>query len=176
MQLNSEVPGFQSDARNMTTLPGWIGVDLDGTLAEFIGDMSFIGEPVLPMLNRVKSWIANGREVRIFTARAGDEASCEQIRLWLKKLGLPELAITDRKDFAMVSLWDDRAVQVIRNTGEVLMPKYDMREYLREYYDHWEALGLSREQIRAGTENPQLPPACVKFREEIEREGCPPPV
>ena len=155
----------------MTTLSGWIGVDLDGTLAEFIGDMSIIGEPVMPMLNRVKSWIASGREVRIFTARASDEASCVQIRLWLNKVGLPELAITDRKDFAMVSLWDDRAVQVIRNTGAVLMPKYDMREYLRDYCDRWEVLGLSREQIRAGLEDPQLPPACVKFREEMERNG-----
>ncbi|MEI8285241.1 MAG: hypothetical protein WCG52_09650, partial [bacterium] len=65
----------------MTTQPGWIGVDLDGTLAEFIGDMSFIGEPIMPMLNRVKTWLANGREVRIFTARAADEDSYEQIRL-----------------------------------------------------------------------------------------------
>lgn len=155
----------------MTKLPGWIGVDLDGTLAEFNGDMSYIGEPVMPMLNRVKSWIAGGREVRIFTARAGDEASCEQIRLWLKKVGMPELAITDRKDFAMISLWDDRAVQVIRNTGEIIMPKYDMREYTETYQERWSEKGLTWEQIRAGLDDPQLPPACIKFREKMEREG-----
>jgi hypothetical protein len=53
---------------------GWIGVDLDGTLAhysEWKGPDS-IGEPVPLMLARVKEWLAKGLEVRIVTARAGD--------------------------------------------------------------------------------------------------------
>lgn len=50
---------------------GWIGVDLDGTLARYEGwkRVTDIGEPVPAMLERVKSWRAEGREVRVFTAR-----------------------------------------------------------------------------------------------------------
>ena len=52
-------------------MSGWIGVDLDGTLAEYGGwkGPDHIGPPVPKMLERVKSWIAEGRDVRIFTAR-----------------------------------------------------------------------------------------------------------
>jgi len=131
---------------------GWIGVDLDGTLAEYIGDMSYIGKPILPMLNRVKKWIANGREVRIFTARAGDEASCEQIRIWLRNVGLPELPITNKKDFSMVALWDDRAVQVICNTGEVVMPPYNRGDNIQKTREGWRAAGVSQEQFLAGVD------------------------
>ena len=52
----------------------WIGVDLDGTLAryeQYEGPMS-IGEPIPEMVDRVKAWLAAGREVRIFTARVSD--------------------------------------------------------------------------------------------------------
>lgn len=62
---------------------GWIGVDLDGTLATYDGWVSadHVGEPVPAMVERVQQWLAEGREVRIFTARiwpwgyvaAGDE-------------------------------------------------------------------------------------------------------
>ena len=50
---------------------GWIGVDLDGTLAhydEFRGD-DYVGEPIEPMVERVKQWLDEGKDVRIFTAR-----------------------------------------------------------------------------------------------------------
>lgn len=38
---------------------GWIGVDLDGTLAEYLGwqGMGHIGEPIAPMVERVKAWL-----------------------------------------------------------------------------------------------------------------------
>ena len=53
---------------------GWIGVDLDGTLAEYAGWVSeeHIGHPVPMMLERVKAWLAEGKDVRIFTARVDD--------------------------------------------------------------------------------------------------------
>src|SRR5689334_22558651 len=52
-------------------MSGWIGVDLDGTLAEYHGWPSdgSIGKPVQGMVELVKLWIAEGRDVRIFTAR-----------------------------------------------------------------------------------------------------------
>lgn len=54
-------------------MSGWIGVDLDGTLAMYDGfkGPEHIGDPVPKMLERVKKWLAEGREVRIFTARVG---------------------------------------------------------------------------------------------------------
>ena len=50
---------------------GWIGVDLDGTLARHDGNQSKrIGEPIPAMVERVKMWLREGREVRLVTARA----------------------------------------------------------------------------------------------------------
>jgi len=97
---------------------GWIGVDLDGTLAEYHGwGDGKIGRPIPIMLNRVKEWLANGNTVKIFTARATDGDQTSIIHEWLKENGLPILEITATKDFRMIELWDDRCVQVIPNTG-----------------------------------------------------------
>lgn len=103
---------------------GWIGVDLDGTLAVYDGwrGPTHIGEPIPRMVERVKRWVAEGRDVRIMTARVspgkGDERECRQfIEFWLvRHLGYT-LPITHQKDHLMVELWDDRVVQVIPNTG-----------------------------------------------------------
>ena len=56
----------------MTEQAGWIGVDLDGTLAHYNGwvDETHIGEPIQGMADRVRGWLADGIDVRIFTARA----------------------------------------------------------------------------------------------------------
>jgi hypothetical protein len=63
-------------------------------------------------------WLAKGVEVRIVTARAADERATPVIHAWLVDVaGLPPLAVTDRKDYKMLQLWDDRCVQVIPNTG-----------------------------------------------------------
>lgn len=106
---------------------GWIGVDLDGTLAHYEGwkGHTHIGEPIQPMLDRVKNWINQGVEVRIFTARvsggAMESAEVRQAVLdWLFKHGLPMLVITCIKDYAMLELYDDRAVQVEMNTGRLV--------------------------------------------------------
>lgn len=98
---------------------GWIGVDLDGTLAIYDGwkGVEHIGEPIPEMLNRVKEWIENGQQVKIFTARASDKKAIPFVHQWLKNNGLPDLEITNVKDFDMIQLWDDRAIQVMENTG-----------------------------------------------------------
>ena len=102
---------------------GWIGVDLDGTLAKhtdtFDGD---IGHPIDPMVSRVKAWLAQGREVRVLTARVArgfdkDASQWHRIVEWCRDhIGQP-LAVTSEKDPDMIVLWDDRCVQVVRNTG-----------------------------------------------------------
>lgn len=46
-----------------TELASWVGVDLDGTLAEYGGwqGAESIGPPVEPMLERVKEWLSEGQ-------------------------------------------------------------------------------------------------------------------
>ena len=103
---------------------GWIGVDLDGTLAKYTGWKSNgeIGEPIKPMVDRVKKWLAEGKKVKIFTARvaisAGKEEMINKIKAWCKENIGQELEVTNVKDHAMIELWDDRARQVEKNTGK----------------------------------------------------------
>lgn len=106
----------------------YIAVDLDGTLAEYHGwhGPDDIGEPVPLMMSRVLSWLESGVEVRIFTARAADPKKVPAVRQWLKDNGLGELTITNEKDHEMISLWDDRCVQVEHNTGKRIDGKLDM--------------------------------------------------
>lgn len=111
-------------------MAGWIGVDLDGTLAKYDGwqGIEHIGEPIAPMVERVKRWLEAGHEVRVFTARVSVEDQHERLSVirsvqdWCEKhVGQP-LAVTCMKDFGMVELWDDRAVQVEMNTGKPYGP------------------------------------------------------
>jgi len=96
---------------------GWVGVDLDGTLAHYDRwrGPNHIGVPVRRMRRRVVDWLAEGKDVRIFTARS--EESYPAIRAWCLRQFGRELPITNQKDYGMVELWDDRAVQVVPNTG-----------------------------------------------------------
>lgn len=113
----------------MSNSSGWIGVDLDGTLALYgkWQGPGHIGEPVPAMLSRVKNWLSQGKDVRIFTARVGPQkdtkdvaAAVNAIQQWcIKHLGQP-LPVTCQKDFAMVELYDDRCVTVETNTGKIL--------------------------------------------------------
>ncbi len=104
----------------MSREQGWIGVDLDGTLAYYDGWKGpyHIGEPIPDMAQRVLAWLKQGKRVKIVTARANDHTAIHCIHLWLEKWGCPILEVTDRKDFKMVELWDDRAVRVVPNTGK----------------------------------------------------------
>lgn len=107
----------------------WIGVDLDGTLAYYIyGDIHFhgqdyIGSPIELMVRRVKRWLEDGENVKIFTARIATDNLEEKARTianiekWcLEHIG-QVLPITNVKDRDMKELWDDRARQVHLNMG-----------------------------------------------------------
>src|ERR1039457_5022807 len=77
----------------------WIGVDLDGTLAIWLGWSVGIGGPVPRMVAR---------------------ALAEQIALvqaWSQEYLGVVLPITCEKDWKMYELWDDRCRQVIENEG-----------------------------------------------------------
>jgi hypothetical protein len=108
---------------------GWIAVDLDGTLAEYHGwqGVDHVGAPVKLMVDRVKRWIAEGKDVRIFTARMhghgmpdlqGGIVDVKQpIEKWCARHLGRVLPVTNIKDFGMIELWDDRAIQVVPNHG-----------------------------------------------------------
>lgn len=106
---------------------GWIGVDLDGTLAHYEkwDPEHPIGEPVPLMAERLRAWLARGERVKIFTARVNTvtqgrmDAIAQQllIRDWLIKHFGTALEVVCTKDFHMIELWDDRAIQVEKNTG-----------------------------------------------------------
>ena len=107
-------------------MSGWIGVDLDGTLARYDGwkGIEHVGDPIPLMMERVKKWIHEGRHVKIFTARVSVpddmlDSVTAPIHDWCQKHGLPKLEITCKKDFGMIELWDDRCIQVEMNTGKV---------------------------------------------------------
>ncbi|NOX32644.1 MAG: hypothetical protein GXP56_02745 [Deltaproteobacteria bacterium] len=101
----------------------WTGVDLDGTLAFYdrMASSDKIGEPVPDMLALVKKMINNGIRVKIFTARAQDPEQLPIIRKWLKDNNLPELEITNIKDYYTQRIYDDRCIQVERNTGRLIV-------------------------------------------------------
>lgn len=106
---------------------GYIGVDFDGTLATYdkYEGPAIVGEPIQKMVDRVKRWLSNGKDVKIFTARvAPDHPLVEQvaaenaIKEWcVKHIGV-ELDVTCIKYSNMYEFWDDKAVGVEKNTGE----------------------------------------------------------
>lgn len=120
----------------------WLGVDLDRTLAVYPAGpgkgISVIGAPIPAMVERVKGWLAEGRAVRIVTARvcglsakpwseeyneAVDQR--DMVESWCHQhLGVV-LPVTASKDFNMVALYDDRAVTVAGNRGHLLAPAHD---------------------------------------------------
>jgi hypothetical protein len=98
----------------------WIGVDLDGTLAEYHGWSPNIGKPVPLMMERIYKWLHQGQRIKIFTARVGNGNAADEhakIAQWLHDHSLPALEITCSKDMYCTCIYDDRCVQVIRNTG-----------------------------------------------------------
>ena len=121
----------------------YIAVDLDGTLAKYDGwkDDLQIGEPVAPMVERVKGWLDEGIKVKIMTARItavnnepfDKEATIKAIEDWcIKQIG-QKREVTNEKDYYMLQLWDDRAVQIIANEGITLAEKHfqNMTHYER---------------------------------------------
>jgi hypothetical protein len=99
-----------------------VAVDLDGTLAKYSGNYvkGEIGAPVKPMVLRVKSWIKQGKRVKIFTSRAHDKTEIPRIQDWLEENGLPRLDVTNIKLPEFSEFYDDRAYHVVPNTGKVI--------------------------------------------------------
>lgn len=121
---------FLKDYRELNSLDsedaGWLGVDLDGTLATYSKWTLDIGEPVPKMVQRVKRWLADGKEVRVVTARGTfgsmNERYVQIVKIydWLKEHVGDSIEVTDKKDCLMIRIYDDRATQVEANEGTLI--------------------------------------------------------
>lgn len=104
----------------------WIGVDLDGTLAEYHGweGALVIGPPIPKMVEFVKDLVSKGKTVKIFTARIDEPKRWDieaTIDAWCQEHFGRVFEITNVKDKYCETIYDDRAVQVRRNTGELVL-------------------------------------------------------
>jgi hypothetical protein len=109
----------------------WVGFDLDGTVAKYDrwrGD-DHIGKPIDLMVRRIQSYIARGYVCKIFTARVApmEGRDVDKIRRLIQDyceahIG-HRLAVTCIKDQGMIQHFDDRCVQVIKNTGKIVITK-----------------------------------------------------
>lgn len=103
-----------------------IAVDLDGTLAEYHGwqGVGHIGKPVPAMVEKVRKAKAEGKKVWIFTARVSEpvdaKEAAEVIQAWCGDYDIPFDGITANKRKFFKEFWDDRAVQIVPNTGEFI--------------------------------------------------------
>lgn len=103
----------------------WIGVDLDNTLAYYDGwqGSAHIGKPVPKMVALVKKFLAEGKTVKIFTARvaADDDLTIDQkiaiIQDWTEEHIGQRLEVTCVKDQGMERLYDDKAIRVVLNAA-----------------------------------------------------------
>lgn len=127
-----------------TESKGWVGVDLDGTLAHYDGwNGGEIGEPIPAMVNKVKNLIATGVKVKIFTARVaghglpaigeGVTDVITPIQDWCEKHIGHRLEVTNVKDFQMIRLYDDRCVQIESNTGSEIGGSENLVDALKEF-------------------------------------------
>lgn len=112
---------------------GWVGVDLDRTLAyyERWEGVERVGAPIAAMAERVQQVLRAGAyDVRIFTARCSPTShppdsvrdAVRHIKEWCRLHLGTELEVTCEKDKDMVELWDDLAVGVEENTGVLMSP------------------------------------------------------
>ena len=110
--------------------PDVIGVDFDGTLFTTFEpyDPRKIGKPVPKMIKFVQKLIKQGKKVVILTARMNTSEHTPQqlaftrklIRGACKKYIGKALPVTAEKHSTMKIIYDDRAVQVVRNTGKIV--------------------------------------------------------
>lgn len=110
------------------------------------------GAPIMPMVRRVQQWLSSGIEVRIMTARvfpfvhgvgmAGPSMFTRSrkclvtdepfsihdmigaIQLYTQEHVGYKLPCTCAKDYKMLEQWDDRAIQVIPNTGVTIADEW----------------------------------------------------
>ena len=131
---------------------GWVGFDLDGTLATYEGwkGWQHIGKPT-PLLKKAMLLMKRGVTVKILTARcskvslAKSGITFEQmekvIQDWTYFYTGQRLPVVTEKDCDMICFYDDSAVQVEQNTGNIVgqdIPVVlgDEEDYNQKIEDH----------------------------------------
>lgn len=107
----------------------WLAVDLDGTLAKYDGwkGEDHIGELIEPMAEKIIQRFNEGWQIAIFTARVSSNVLEENVRAeriiwaWLEsnKIDMYINGITATKHKHFREFWDDRAFNVVPNTGMI---------------------------------------------------------
>ena len=103
-------------------------VDLDSTLAHHTDWVHHtkIGEPIPAMKAKVLQWLNDGHEVIIFSARLNaEEYLLDEIRMAIHEWCVTHigcvLPITGKKLLTFSEIYDDRAIQVVKNDGRTHM-------------------------------------------------------
>jgi hypothetical protein len=122
-------------------------IDLDGTLAHYdkFEGKDIIGKPIQKVVDLVKNFIHDGDKVTIFTARADNEKAIKAIKEWCKEHVGKELDVTNIKLSSFDLFYDDKAITVEKNTGNILSkPKEDkeLNESLEEEKLFLNTLGI----------------------------------
>ena len=73
-------------------------------------------------MERLRNLLNQGRRVKIFTARATVPQQIPTVKNWLRAQGLPDLEVTNVKDYDCEYFYDDRAREVVPNTGRLANP------------------------------------------------------
>lgn len=110
---------------------GWVGFDLDGTLAESEDDFdpNSVGKPIKSMVELAQGLMNEGVKVKIVTARAADRSKIHVVEDWAAENFVGDVEVTNEKDPGMRCLFDDRVVQVAKNKG---LPIKEREKYLEE--------------------------------------------
>jgi hypothetical protein len=126
LKLNGLVAAMESEEKKEDEDPSWIGFDLDGTVAFYDGWKSHthIGVPIPKMIALIQSYRAQGKKVKILTARVNSdrppverEEARQAIIAYMKEHVGEELPVTSEKDHHMLYNYDDRCKHVTTNTG-----------------------------------------------------------
>lgn len=171
----------------------WEGFDLDKTLAHDDGYQGpeHIGAPIPEAIDRLKQKLAEGKKVRILTARVAhdpDGTARRTIEKWAEQHIGEQLPITAVKDPNMTRLYDDRAATVEPNTGRLLAePELDekgndaLRErgaggVLQRPPEEAGAGGGERGRVEPGEQRPEAAGAQPREEEAARAAGAPPVV
>ena len=132
MKFRPSCERLMNDVKYADKTKGWIGCDLDGTLAEYTGwkGWQHIGKPIQPMVDRLKRYMSRGLTVKIWTARcskvslARSNVTFEQmeqvIQDWTEIVFGKRLEVVTEKDCDMLFCFDDSVMQVEPNTGNII--------------------------------------------------------
>lgn len=162
-QERVKVPELKYGAGHGAGYSGFIGVDFDGTLVT----EDWYGTPVWPMVERVRQWVKDGKEVWIFSARGWQK----DIEDWcLKYIGCV-LPISNIKERGMNEWYDDRVITVERNTGRILTNPNGVDEENRLRAENEELRASIQELLEEkGHMSSLLLKAMVKARKLLDRQ------